>query len=210
MNYVQNYTRLYLVRHGQIKGHELKQYIGQTDVGLTALGRAQMEAVSQELAEKNLAAVYSSDLKRSQYGAELIVRRQHVKAQAMPVFREIDFGRWEGLTHEEIKVKFPEETSGSIHNRIEFRFGGAESRQELWDRANTAIKEIIRKHAGQEIALVAHSGVNRVILLQAMGSSPEAFFSLAQDHGCLNIMDFYAHGPARVQLINGPNKVQGM
>jgi alpha-ribazole phosphatase/probable phosphoglycerate mutase len=169
-----------------------------------------MEAVSRELAEKNLAAVYSSDLKRSQYGAELIARQRHVRAQALPVFREIDFGRWEGLTHEEIRVKFPEETSGSIHNRIEFRFGGAESRQELWDRANKAIKEITRKHTGQKIALVAHSGVNRVILLQAMGSNPEAFFSLAQDHGCLNIIDFYAHGPARVQLINGPNKVQGM
>ena len=205
-----NYTKLFLIRHGQIEGHELKRYIGQTDVGLTALGRAQMEAVSRELAQKKLAAVYSSDLKRSQYGAEMIAGNQQIEAQVWPAFREIDFGRWEGLTHEEIRVRFPEETSGTIQNRIEFRFGGSESRQELWDRANKAVTEVCLKHQGQEIALVAHSGVNRVILLQAMGSTPEAFFSLAQDHGCLNIVDFYAHGPARIQLINGPNKVQGM
>lgn len=205
-----NYTKLFLIRHGQVKGHQLKRYIGQTDVGLTALGRAQMEAVSRELAQEKLTAVYSSDLKRSQYGAEMIADNQQIKAQVWPAFREIDFGRWEGLTHQEIRVKFPEETPGQIHNRIEFRFGGSESRQELWDRVNKAVKEICLKHQGQKIALVAHSGVNRVILLQAMGSTPEAFFSLAQDHGCLNILDFYAHGPARIQLINGPNKVQGM
>ncbi len=188
----------------------MKRYIGQTDVGLTALGRAQMEAVSRELAQEKLTAVYSSDLKRSQYGAEMIANNQQIKAQVWPAFREIDFGRWEGLTHEEIRIRFPEETAGQIHNRIEFQFGGSESRQELWDRVNKAVKEICLKHQGQKIALVAHSGVNRVILLQAMGSTPEAFFSLAQDHGCLNILDFYAHGPARIQLINGPNKVQGM
>jgi alpha-ribazole phosphatase/probable phosphoglycerate mutase len=205
-----NYTRLFLIRHGQIEGHQLKRYIGQTDVGLTALGRAQMEAVSRELAQEKLTAVYSSDLKRSQYGAEMIANNQQIKAQVWPAFREIDFGRWEGLTHEEIRIRFPEETAGQIHNRIEFQFGGSESRQELWDRVNKAVKEICLKHQGQKIALVAHSGVNRVILLQAMGSTPEAFFSLAQDHGCLNILDFYAHGPARIQLINGPNKVQGM
>ncbi len=205
-----NYTKLFLIRHGQIEGHQLKRYIGQTDVGLTALGRAQMEAVSRELAQKKLAVVYSSDLKRSRYGAEMIASNQQIKAQVWPAFREIDFGRWEGLTHEEIRIRFPEETSGQNHNRIEFRFGGSESRQDLWDRANKAVKEICLKHQGHKIALVAHSGVNRVILLQAMGSTPEAFFSLAQDHGCLNILDFYAHGPARIQLINGPNKVQGM
>ena len=205
-----NYTKLFLIRHGQVIGHQLKRYIGQTDVGLTALGRAQMEAVSRELAQEKLTAVYSSDLKRSQYGAEMIANNQQIKAQVWPAFREIDFGRWEGLTHEEIRIRFPEETAGQIHNRIEFQFGGSESRQELWDRVNKAVKEICLKHQGQKIALVAHSGVNRVILLQAMGSTPEAFFSLAQDHGCLNIVDFYAHGPARIQLINGPNKVQGM
>ena len=65
-------TRIYLVRHGQVEGHEHKRYNGQTNVGLTALGKRQSVQLGHRLRAEPIRAVYSSDLDRTVYAAELI------------------------------------------------------------------------------------------------------------------------------------------
>ena len=57
------------------------------------------------------------------------------------------------------------------------------------------------------MALVAHGGVNRVILCELMGLSLEHIFRIEQDNACLNIVKFYdgttGHAPVPVvKLIN--------
>jgi hypothetical protein len=49
---------------------------------------------------------------------------------------------------------------------------------------------------------VAHAGVNRVILCEALSLSLEHLFRLDQNHGCLNIIDYFADFTV-VRLING-------
>ena len=65
------------------------------------------------------------------------------------------------------------------------------------------------EHCGGNIALVAHSGVNRVVLLQALGCGPELVWQVHQDYGCLNIVEYYPNSYNIVKLANGPNRVQG-
>ena len=50
-------TRIYLVRHGQVEGHEEKRYNGQVNVPLTQLGREQSDRVCDCLANLSLGAV---------------------------------------------------------------------------------------------------------------------------------------------------------
>jgi len=51
--------------------------------------------------------------------------------------------------------------------------------------------------------VVGHGGVNRVILLDALGAPPSSMFRIEQDYGCLNIIDYYEDGNPVVKLLNG-------
>ena len=49
---------------------------------------------------------------------------------------------------------------------------------------------------------MAHAGINRVILSEAMGLPLDRLFRLDQNYGCLNIIDYFPD-LAVVRLLNG-------
>jgi alpha-ribazole phosphatase/probable phosphoglycerate mutase len=61
---------------------------------------------------------------------------------------------------------------------------------------------LIAQHHEQAFLLVAHAGLNRVILSEALGLSLQNLFRLDQNYGCLNIIDYFPD-LAVVRLING-------
>ena len=65
------------------------------------------------------------------------------------------------------------------------------------------IDGIVARHRGEEVLVVGHGGVNRVILLNAIGAPLSALFNIEQHYACLNIIDYYADGKAVVKLLNG-------
>ena len=72
-----------------------------------------------------------------------------------------------------------------------FRIPEGESLQEVRDRAMPRLK-----------TLVAHAGVNRVILCDALSLPLENIFRLDQNYGCLNIIDYFPDF-TMVRLLNG-------
>jgi len=203
------HTRLYVIRHGQVVGHDEQRLNGRTDVDLTPVGQAQMEAVAKDLEGVELAAVYSSDLKRARYGGEALVRSRDIELRVDPLFRELNFGQWEGLSLDEVAKKYPGERERRLGDILNYRTPGGETFQELADRIKTGVSQILSKHKDSAVALVAHSGVNRVILLQALGCGLHQIWRMEQDFGCLNIVDYFEDGYSMIKLVNAPNKVQG-
>jgi alpha-ribazole phosphatase/probable phosphoglycerate mutase len=63
--------------------------------------------------------------------------------------------------------------------------------------------EIVAAHPGEEVLVVGHGGVNRVILLDAIGAPLDRLFHIEQDFGCLNVIDYYPDGASVVALLNG-------
>ena len=66
-------TQIFLVRHGQSEGNLFRRVQGQTDVELTADGKAQLPYLTKRFAETPLAAVYTSPLRRAEETAAAIV-----------------------------------------------------------------------------------------------------------------------------------------
>jgi alpha-ribazole phosphatase/probable phosphoglycerate mutase len=60
---------------------------------------------------------------------------------------------------------------------------------------------IIKNNAGNRILVIAHGGVNRIIIADALGLSINNIPRLEQNYACLNIIDYYKSGPV-VRLIN--------
>ncbi len=78
---------------------------------------------------------------------------------------------------------------------------------ELRKRVLPALERIIDRHSGEHVCIVAHGGVNRVILADAMGLGLENFFRIEQDYGGLNIIDYFQDGLRVVKMLNGgPNQ----
>ena len=200
-------TRIYLIRHGQVVGHDEFRYNGHSDVDITELGRMQMENLAVFLLGKPIKAVYSSDLKRAMLGAGIISERLSIKPGRLPALRELCLGRWEGLKREEAVARYPQDARFSFKDLAKNKLPGGESLMDLRERVLPAVDKIIEKHRGEEVAIVAHGGVNRVILCEAMGLKIENFFRIEQDYGCLNIIDYFHDGVTVVKLLNGgPNQ----
>lgn len=196
-------TRIYLVRHGEIAGSGEFRYNGQTDVPLTPRGLDQYQVLADRLSGKPVSACYTSDLSRCVQGARIICAQWGLEPVLKTELRELNFGNWEGMTWNELVDQFPEEWQARLDDIVGYRVPGGESLHDLQTRLMPAIAEISDRHRGEEVVVVAHGGVNRVILLSALGAPFSSMFRIEQDYGCLNIIDYYADGHPVVKLLNG-------
>ena len=196
-------TRIYLVRHGQVVGHEEKRYNGQGDVPLTPQGEAQFGMLQLRLSGKPIAAVYCSDLQRCLNGARVLAQPFGLEPAALVDLRELHIGDWEGLAWQELQSRYPKEWQARLDDIVHYRVPGGENLVDLAARVRPVIREIVARHVGEEVVVVAHGGVNRVILLDAIGAPLGQLFHLEQNFGCLNTIDYFADGNTVVRLLNG-------
>ena len=196
-------TRIHLVRHGQVEGFDQKRYNGQGDVTLTAEGWQQYRRLRERLASVNLEAVYSSDLSRCADGARLLAEPHGLSPLLRSDLREIHIGEWEGRTWEQLKAEVPQQWQARLDDIVNYRVPGGENLIDVADRVLPALQEIVARHRGGEVLIVAHGGVNRLLLLSAIGAPLERLFHVEQNFGCLNQIDYYADGISVVSLLNG-------
>ncbi len=197
------YSRLYLVRHGQTAGFDEPRANGHTNVDITETGRLQMESLAERLRLADIDAIYSSDLTRTERGAQIIGRHHNKSCHKRRELREIYFGDWEGMSLSEIDEAYPGEFQKRMSNIVNFRPPGeGESMRDAQKRVLSCLSEILAEHSGETILLVAHGGVNRLILCDALGMDISRLFNIQQDYGCLNIIDYYPDN-AVVRLVNG-------
>ena len=196
-------NRLYLIRHGQINGYEKFPVYGHTDVDMTKTGNLQMEKIAERLSLTEIKAIYSSDLKRSNKGALQIARYHDVPIYSLPELREMCFGDWEGLTLSEIRNRFPGEMQKRQADLLHYNVPGeGESIKQFSERISNCFERILGEQKDNDFVIVAHGGVNRVILCNALGLDLVKIFNLQQDYGCLNIIDYFSDSTL-VRLING-------
>ncbi len=196
-------NRVYLLRHGQVKGYENFPVYGQTDVDLTEIGILQMKQMAERLSLTEPKAIYSSDLNRSATGARLIARYHDVPLYFLPELREMGYGEWEGLTLSEIRRNFPEELQKREKDLINYKAPGeGESIADLSERIETVFERIRAEQNGNDIVIAAHAVVNRVILCKALGLDLGRMYNIHQRYGCLNIIDYFPESTL-VRLISG-------
>jgi alpha-ribazole phosphatase len=196
-------TRIYLIRHGEVVGFETPSYNGHSDVGLTERGVAQYHGVKERLAHAGITACYSSDLSRCAIGARIIGERIGVEPVLKSELRELNIGVWEGMTWSDIVARYPEQWQARLADLVNYRVPGGENLLDLAGRALPTIREIVAAHRGENVLIVGHGGMNRVVLLDAIGAPLSSLFNIEQSYACVNIVDYYEDGKAVVTLLNG-------
>jgi len=150
--------RIYLVRHGETEGQSSIRYHGSGDVALSDEGRGQMEGVRAALPFVEFDLVVASPLRRSWEGARILSAGAPVRIEQG--FREIDFGRWEGLTRDEIRQRDPDRYEQWQQATGDFAFPGGERRADFRERVREGLGRLLGSPARSAL-VVAHKGVIR-------------------------------------------------
>ncbi len=182
-------THLWLVRHGQIVLPDQKTFIGQQDLPLTSLGRKQMQDLKVFFEQKNLDIVLCSNLKRCLNGANLLCPKS-VPIVADVNFQEINLGTWQGQTIKAIKNKYPLDYLERGNNIHSYRPQNGESFQDVESRVMSTLKAYLEKYKGKNIALIAHAGVNRIIIANYLNLHLKYLLSIPQPYGCCTSLIF--------------------
>ena len=201
LEHLENKTRLLLIRHGELVTSKEWRYVGHLDVELNETGIDQMKRAGERLKNECVEVLLSSDLKRTIKGAEIIGSALGIAPQHHREFREINLGQWEGLTRDEIVDRFPEEFEARAKDLPNYRIKNGESFADLKSRVIHKLAQVLKDHHGKNIALVAHGGVNRIILTHVLGMDLNNLTRLDQAYGCLNIIDYF-NGMPVVRLVN--------
>jgi alpha-ribazole phosphatase len=194
-------TRLYLVRHGELVTSQKWLYVGHMDVMLNDTGRTQIARLAQRLSREAIDVLLASDLTRTMQSAEIIGGVMGFSPQPEPAFREVSLGRWEGLSRDQIIERYPEDFELRSRDIVNYRIAGGESFTDVRDRVMPRLRKVLEEHQGKNLLLIAHGGVNRVILCTALGLDLAMMTHIDQAYGCLNIIDYFDGMPV-VRLMN--------
>lgn len=158
--------RLLLVRHGETDWNAAGRFQGHTDVELNEQGRAQARALAERLHGRPITGVVSSDLRRARETAEIVSEHLAVPLVAIdPELRERSYGSFEGLTRDEIALKFPDEWQKHVEGALA-EPPGAEPRHVVRARLVRAVTRTLFEHGrpGSDVVVVSHGGAMRAFL----------------------------------------------
>ena len=153
-----NLRRLVLIRHGETTGQSSIRFHGSSDVELSDEGRVQMREAARGLRTEVFDLIVASPLRRSWESARILSGGAPVRLE--PDFREIDFGRWEGLTREEIEASDPVLYKDWQQKSADFQFPGGEARAAFRARVERGL-ERLRQSGATCVLVAAHKGLIR-------------------------------------------------
>ncbi len=204
-------TRVIIVRHGQSSYNALKMIQGRCDESvLTEKGTADAHQVGAALSSLKFDAVYSSPLQRAKKTAEVILPYLPGSPELLTPtsLLEIDLPLWEKLHKQAVKDKFSEDYRCWKERPHEFcmTLPNSEGTKEhfpvlaLYEQAKQFWQEILPRHQGGTILIVAHNGINRCLLTSALGISPALYHSIQQSNCGINVLNFVGGWGELVQL----------
>ncbi len=143
--------KLFLLRHGLTEANARRLYYGKTDLPLSPEGRRLLKAAKKPPAA---AAYYTSGLRRTEETLALLC--PGAAHSVIPELREMDFGRFEMHSYEELKDD-PDFVRWCTGDNERNRCPDGESAAEVTQRALRALRPILL--AGQDALCVTHGGV---------------------------------------------------
>ena len=175
-------TTIDLLRHGEVEGREV--YRGVTDDPLTDAGWQQMVTSLEGKSDWDI--VISSPLQSCSEFAELIASEDEIDLDINEQLKEIDYGMWDGLPPSEILKTDAELLHNWSQSPTTISPPDGEDYHLFQGRVLAALKKLIEENQGQNILLVTHAGVIRIILMHILGMPNEKLFSLQLAYGSLS------------------------
>lgn len=193
--------RLLLVRHGETQESARGLCYGKLDVALSSAGQQQVEYTADLIGPFNPAAIYTSPRQRATDTAAAVSRVCELDVTVEENLSELDFGDFEGLKYEEAEQAYPDIFNQWMQQPTKVRFPNGESYDQMADRVLQSISRLNARHQHQTIVVIAHGGVNRIVLAKVLKLESQQIFRLDQSYGAINCIDYYEQTPL-VRVMN--------
>jgi broad specificity phosphatase PhoE len=163
-------TLLALVRHGESEWVAEGRFQGRGDSPLTDTGMRQARAIGTRLAapstqpalplpDRAPTAIWHSPLRRALQTAQAIHQAREADAplRSVDALTELSQGEWEGLTHEEVLSRYPDQLAAWRADPVRHHAPGGESLAAAQGRAHAALDAIFGREETTDL-LSAHAG----------------------------------------------------
>ena len=204
----QTTTKVILVRHGRTTYNEQGRYQGNSDESvLTAKGIQDAYATGLALQGIKFDAIYTSPLRRVQQTTQEIITAFQRSPGRIPEvsidqrLREISMSDWQGLLYQEVKEQYPDDyhcwkSTPHLFTRNQINYPVLE----LFAQAQQFWQEVLKKHRGQTILVVAHGGTNKALIGTAIALLPKYYHSLQQSNCGISYLELSTFSPGFGQL----------
>lgn len=196
-------TRIILVRHGRTAWNEGngERLRGRSEIELNDEGIVQAQSTARKLSQWEVAAVYSSPLRRAMMTAEIIAEPLELGVESFPALIDIDYGKWQGLSLSEAAADDEALYKLWLNKPDQVRFPGGETLEEVGRRALGGVEAVASRNPDLTTVLVSHKVVCQALICRLMGLELRHFWNVRQDLCAVNVVEMTDNGPA-LRLVN--------
>jgi broad specificity phosphatase PhoE len=180
--------KIYIARHGETTWNAEMRIQGRSDTPLSPKGHVQSLDLLAQLKDWPIAAIYTSALQRSIQTAQPVARHFGLPLHERAELNEMAFGILEGKQLADMDETMRVEWERFKENRSTYRIPGAESYLDVANRVQPFTEEILRKHRGQEILVVGHRVVNRMLIGFFLECGVGQAEKIEQSNGCIYLI----------------------
>lgn len=180
---------IYLIRHGQTEWNENFRYQGSKDEELNPKGLEQASNVAETLKNCDISKIYSSPLKRALKTSEPLAKNLNINVDIINEFKEINLGKWEGKTWDEIKIEYKEFLETWSKDIAAIAPPEGESYLELKERVFNALYSLL-PHNNSNIVMVSHGAVIKVILCTILQMPLQNRAALDIPNGSISVIEY--------------------
>ena len=192
--------RLFLIRHGRSTWNAARRIQGQADPPLDGVGREQARRLAERLREDAPVVLYTSPLHRARETAEIIGEALGVPVAPDERLKEYDVGDITGLTWAQIGEQHPDVAQRWAEDPESLVIPGEEGDAPFRARVAAVFGEMISRHAGETMGVVAHGGTLGAYLNHLLGL-PSRFSPFRFANASLSIVELNPVRP-RIVLLN--------
>jgi broad specificity phosphatase PhoE len=194
-----------LIRHAETTANQVHRWQGTLNSSLSERGEQQVAMLRERFAARTPDILVASDLDRAMHTSEALGT-----ATPDPAWREFAIGKWEGLTSEEIRDRFPGEMERLFAGE-DFAPGGGEPISDFRSRIVEAFERLVDSmEDGTDAAVVTHGGVVWALIGEILGSGTQASRTGPPSNTGISQIRIADDGSRQVSVLNDATHLNGL
>ena len=187
-------TTIDLLRHGSLEKSGL--FCAPPEIKLNDAG---YEAMDRNTVNESWDRIVTSPYARCQSFAEQLAKTSDSQLTIENNLRELDFGDWSGLSNEQVWQASQTQLELLWTNPLAFTAPGGESMIDFVERVKQSWQRLVEDNKGENILLIAHAGVIRVILSQLLDIPYQKTLAMQVDYAQRSRVIVYDDGVASLE-----------
>ncbi|MCC0634377.1 histidine phosphatase family protein [Clostridioides sp. ZZV15-6388] len=185
--------RLILIRHALTTDNEKGRLSGHINSYISEEGKLQINKITKYMSSESIDKIYTTPSSRTKDTIEKISKLKSIEIEERENLREISFGDFEGITFEEIKVKYPKEFEKMIEEGSNYRYPNGESLIDSYERIAKEIDNIILENDDylnrKTILICSHAGTIRNIITYLISGGYKYHWNFKIDNASITILE---------------------